>query len=93
MPKLNDLPEKKGKIINVDGQTIAVYRDGEKVKAFSTVCPHRGCDIDWNDTDGTWDCPCHGSRFEADGALKHGPAKRGLEKIDVVVDDGEIKVK
>ena len=54
---------------------IAVYRDEQgAIHECSAVCPHLGCIVAWNDVDKTWDCPCHGSRFEATGAVRHGPA-------------------
>ena len=40
----------------------------------SPRCPHMGCALKWNPTERTWDCPCHGSRFDADGRLIDGPA-------------------
>ena len=78
-----DVPENKGKVINVNGTNVAVYNKNGKIQTFSTICPHMGCEVQWNDGDNTWDCPCHGSRFEADGKLKNGPAKRGLDTLDI----------
>jgi glycine/D-amino acid oxidase-like deaminating enzyme/nitrite reductase/ring-hydroxylating ferredoxin subunit len=54
---------------------IAVYRDAQGgLHEFSAVCPHLGCIVAWNDVEKTWDCPCHGSRFDAQGKVVHGPA-------------------
>lgn len=78
---LDNLEENKGIITEVDGQKLAVVKTQEGVKTFSAICPHLGCEVGWNDDDKTWDCPCHGSRFKADGSLMHGPAKRGLDKV------------
>lgn len=83
MAEFKDIPENKGKVVNVNGTDVAVYNNKGKIQTFSAVCPHMGCQIQWNDTENTWDCPCHGSRFECDGKLKNGPAKRGLDQIDV----------
>ena len=58
---------------------VAVYRheDGS-VEEFSAVCPHLGCIVNWNSTERTWDCPCHGSRFGTGGRVLNGPAITGL---------------
>jgi len=49
--------------------------DDGPVRAFSTVCPHLGCGVDWNDKTGKFDCPCHASSFDTDG--------RGLDELEV----------
>jgi Rieske Fe-S protein len=46
---------------------------------LSPVCPHMGCQVNWNDLGKSWDCPCHGSRFHADGSYIEGPALQGLK--------------
>ncbi len=82
----------KGKIVDVGGKRLAVVNTDGEVKAFSAICPHMGCEIGWNDAENTWDCPCHGSRYEADGSLKHGPAKRGLDPVEIKTDGDDIKL-
>jgi Rieske Fe-S protein len=60
----------------------AVYRDvAGKLHELSAVCPHLGCIVAFNQSEHSWDCPCHGSRFDVDGALLRGPATRNLEAI------------
>jgi Rieske Fe-S protein len=61
---------------------VAVYRDdGGKLHERSAVCPHLGCIVQWNDAEKTWDCPCHGSRFEKLGSVINGPANRALNEV------------
>jgi len=58
---------------------IAVYRDeGGAVHEHSAACPHLGCIVKWNRAERTWDCPCHGSRFDPLGKVLNGPANRDL---------------
>ncbi|MGE0757701.1 MAG: FAD-dependent oxidoreductase [Pirellulaceae bacterium] len=57
---------------------VAKSEDG-KVTELSAVCPHLGCIVHWNQVEGTWDCPCHGSRFQATGDVINGPANRPLD--------------
>ena len=66
-------------IMKIDGENVAAFRDEDgRVHAVSAVCTHMGCLVGWNATDRTWDCPCHGSRFELSGEVIHGPATKPL---------------
>lgn len=66
-------------IMKIDGDNVAAFKDEQgQVHAVSAVCSHMGCLVGWNETDRTWDCPCHGSRFELSGEVIHGPATRPL---------------
>jgi glycine/D-amino acid oxidase-like deaminating enzyme/nitrite reductase/ring-hydroxylating ferredoxin subunit len=70
-----------GKIVEINNEKIAVYRaeDGT-IHALSPVCTHAGCIVNWNDAEKTWDCPCHGARYDVDGNVLTGPATRNLKK-------------
>ena len=69
----------EGKILKLGRKKLAVYRDENgRVKKMSAVCTHMGCFVRWNQTEGTWDCPCHGSRFSAKGKVLSGPAETPL---------------
>jgi Rieske Fe-S protein len=58
---------------------LAVYRDvAGRLHECSATCPHLGCVVHWNGGEKTWDCPCHGSRFDAYGRVLHGPANVDL---------------
>jgi Rieske Fe-S protein len=62
---------------------VAVYRD-EKGTAheMSAVCPHLGCIVHWNSAEKSWDCPCHGSRFDKLGKVINGPSNTDLERAE-----------
>jgi glycine/D-amino acid oxidase-like deaminating enzyme/nitrite reductase/ring-hydroxylating ferredoxin subunit len=64
-----------GAVIRRGLSKVAVHRDEQgQVHERSAVCPHLGCVVQWNDTEGSWDCPCHGSRFSPTGQVLNGPA-------------------
>jgi glycine/D-amino acid oxidase-like deaminating enzyme/nitrite reductase/ring-hydroxylating ferredoxin subunit len=69
----------QGKILSLDGQRVAAFRaeDG-RVSLLSPICTHMGCVVAWNHAEQTWDCPCHGSRFQATGEVLSGPAESPL---------------
>ncbi|HZZ28547.1 MAG TPA: FAD-dependent oxidoreductase [Pirellulales bacterium] len=74
----------EGKILKLDGQRVACARDAEgKIHAVSAHCTHLGCIVHWNKAESTWDCPCHGSRFQVDGSVLAGPAESFLEPVKV----------
>ena len=74
------VPRGGGRVLLVDGERIAVSRnDAGTPRAVSAVCTHMGCIVRWNGAERSWDCPCHGSRFDAAGRVLDGPASRNLE--------------
>ena len=69
-------------IIEINGDNIGVYKDAKgEVYAVKPNCSHLGCLLSWNNLDKTWDCPCHGSRFDYMGRNIYEPAIKNLEKI------------
>ncbi len=69
----------RGGIVWHKGRRMGVYRDDRgELFAVNPVCPHLGCRLEWNPDDKSWDCPCHGSRFDCRGELLDGPAERNL---------------
>lgn len=83
-----------GAVRVIEGEGIAVLRDEQGVWAMSTVCTHLACDIpeDWMSAD-ELACPCHGSRFDRDGAVLEGPATEPLPNYAVEIDGaGDIMV-
>jgi Rieske Fe-S protein len=87
----SDVPVGGGKIL-ADSQVVVTQPAAGTFKAFSAVCPHQGCLVG-SVADGTITCPCHGSQFSAaDGAVKTGPANRGLAEKTAKVDGANITV-
>ena len=77
---IKDIKENSGGIIEIDGEKVGVYKNEEgKNYLIKPVCTHLGCMLEWNDADKTWDCPCHGSRFDKFGKNILGPAIKDLE--------------
>lgn len=78
-----DLTEGEGAIVQIDATRVAAYKDDKAtVHAFSANCTHLGCVLSWNSAEKTWDCPCHGARFDYDGKVIHAPAIKDLPKKD-----------
>lgn len=74
------VPPGEGRVVRRGAKMVAVYCDPEgTVHERSAVCTHMGCVVKWNDLEKSWDCPCHGSRFDPYGAVLNGPATSGLE--------------
>lgn len=81
---ISDVQAGEGKIIKHNGSKIAVFKDDSgRVHAVTSICPHMGCHVHFNSSETSWDCPCHGSRFSVDGELLNGPARTGLEKVEL----------
>lgn len=62
-------------------------------RVVSAVCPHEGCEVEWEEGSGAFLCPCHDSRFDADGAPTGGPAERGLARLPARVNGDLLEVK
>jgi Rieske Fe-S protein len=76
---VDEVNEGEGAILRRGLSKIAVYRDEDgRIHSMSAVCVHLGCIVTWNGSEKTWDCPCHGSRYDALGAPINGPANTHL---------------
>ncbi|MXV53174.1 FAD-dependent oxidoreductase [Pedobacter sp. HMF7647] len=77
-----ELPIGTGTIVNFEGEKLAAYKDeAGKISALNPVCPHAGCVVNFNPTEKSWDCPCHGGRFDLDGHVLTGPPRADLQKV------------
>ena len=79
---VDEIPNDSGAVIRRGMRKIAVYKDADgNISECSAVCTHLYCIVDWNDTEKSWDCPCHGSRFDPRGKVINGPAITDLEAL------------
>lgn len=76
---LDRLPKEHGGIVSANGKKVGAYKDKTgKVYLVSVRCPHLGCQLAWNPEECSWDCPCHGSRFDYTGKRISGPAQTDI---------------
>jgi glycine/D-amino acid oxidase-like deaminating enzyme/nitrite reductase/ring-hydroxylating ferredoxin subunit len=81
---IDEIHESEGAVMRKGLSKIAVYRDEDgTVHSMSAVCVHLGCIVTWNSAEKTWDCPCHGSRYDAVGTVINGPANSDLPPEEV----------
>lgn len=80
---VDDIPAGGGGIVRVDGKLTAVVKDATGATTMrSAICRHLGCVVQWNQVERSFDCPCHGSRYDVDGSVLDGPATSGLAARD-----------
>lgn len=78
-----DIARGSGALLREGLKKVAVYKDEQGVlHRMSPVCPHVGCIVQWNAVEKSWDCPCHGSRFDCYGKVMNGPARSDLQALD-----------
>lgn len=78
-----DIPAGSGAVLRRGAKKIAAFKDEQgTVHLRSAVCTHLYCIVDWNTSEKTWDCPCHGSRFDPYGKVINGPAITPLPEVD-----------
>ena len=81
---LGKLAPGEGRIVRDGlGQTAVSCDEQGTLRAVSARCTHLGCIVAWNGAERSWDCPCHGSRFDTDGSVLQGPAVSPLEARDL----------
>jgi nitrite reductase/ring-hydroxylating ferredoxin subunit len=81
--RAEDLLPGEGALVREGGRTRAAYREADgRLILLEPSCRHMGCDVTFNEAERTWDCPCHGSRYSAEGRVIHGPALRPLKRVE-----------
>jgi len=81
---IDEIQNDNGAIININGENVGIYKDTSgNIFSVKPVCSHLGCTLAWNNLDKTWDCPCHGSRFDYMGNNIYNPANKGLEILNI----------
>lgn len=76
-------------VLDLQGNEILIKRDGKKLRAFNSTCPHLGCRVHWEDDRRRFFCPCHNGAFNADGVATEGPpaaAGQSLATLPLEVD-------
>ena len=80
---VDEIAPDSGAVVRKGLTKLAVYRDPEgELHYLSAVCTHLGCIVSWNPAERTWDCPCHGSRYDKLGDVINGPANKHLTRIE-----------
>lgn len=81
---LDSLSAGEGRVLRLEAGMVAAYRDeAGAIRTYSAVCPHMKCIVRWNAPEKTFDCPCHGSRFDVDGRALEGPTLTDLNPIQL----------
>jgi glycine/D-amino acid oxidase-like deaminating enzyme/nitrite reductase/ring-hydroxylating ferredoxin subunit len=79
---VKNIPAGSGMVLREGMAKVACYRDEQgNLHKMSATCTHMGCVVQWNTSEKSWDCPCHGSRFDPHGKVVNGPAIKDLEHI------------
>lgn len=78
---LDEIACGEGRLVHYRGKQWAMYREeGGTLHILSPVCTHAGCHVQWNEFESTWDCPCHGGRYSAQGKRLYGPPAKNLDR-------------
>jgi glycine/D-amino acid oxidase-like deaminating enzyme/nitrite reductase/ring-hydroxylating ferredoxin subunit len=84
LEELADLAPGDAKVVKYEGAFIALYKNPKGVlHAINPVCTHAKCIVSWNNAEKSWDCPCHGARYTAEGEVLTGPASKNLEVVSL----------
>lgn len=86
--KFENISTGSGGIVDIDGEKVGIYkREDGKIFAVKPFCGHLGCLVSWNNLEKTWDCPCHGSRYDYMGNIITEPTVKGLERVGIDINE------
>ena len=91
--KADDFQEWQTKIVAISGHPVIVVRTPQGFKAFSAICTHLGCIVQWDAGRKQIACPCHAGLFDLDGKVVAGPPPKPLPEHGIAVVNGEVLVK
>jgi glycine/D-amino acid oxidase-like deaminating enzyme/nitrite reductase/ring-hydroxylating ferredoxin subunit len=81
---LKALKPGQGKVVNLDGKRVAIYKnDAGTITALNPTCTHAGCIVQFNEAEKSWDCPCHGGRYDISGKVLTGPTTKNLDAVTI----------
>jgi len=85
LEELVELSPGEGKVVRYKDEVIALSKDSSgNLHAVSPTCTHMKCSVTWNESEQSWDCPCHGARYSPDGKVLTGPASKDLEPVELL---------
>lgn len=78
----SQIKEGEAKVVSYESESYALYKEiNGTLHLLKSTCPHASCEVRWNSAELSWDCPCHGSRFNVNGKILTGPTTKNLQKI------------
>jgi glycine/D-amino acid oxidase-like deaminating enzyme/nitrite reductase/ring-hydroxylating ferredoxin subunit len=84
LPEIAELAAGEARVVKYEKTSVALYKDEQsKLHAVHPACTHMKCAVAWNAAEKSWDCPCHGARYDYEGKVITGPASRDLEPIEI----------
>jgi Rieske Fe-S protein len=90
---IGDKTDGWNRMTNVKIGTVFVVNEGGSLKAYSAVCPHLGCLVDYEAEEAKFLCACHRSYFSKDGKVESGPSPRGMDELEIEVHDDVVSIR
>jgi len=90
--KENEFPPDGVRLVHLPEGPVMLEKTGTEVRAFSAICTHLGCIIQWHPEAKKFICPCHQGMYDINGAVLSGPPPRPLDKLQVKLREGQVFV-